>query len=119
MLGFAEEVRLVGRHRVDQGIGLGVEAALMEKVEAIVGKRLHPQRHNPPPQPGLQHRFLRERHLDSALVLDALRQALEVALAQVIHCCCSLWAARRGVPAPGSFRMLSCQRCAHAAKAGF
>jgi hypothetical protein len=91
MIRFAEELRFVRGHDVDEVDRFGGEPILFEQEIAVLLQVRHAGGAQPATQPALDHGDLRRGHFDAAVALDEGRQPLKIALAEVVRtavrCC--------------------------------
>ena len=85
MVGLTEELRLVRRDGIDESKTLGIHAAFIEQVTAVFVEIGEAAGADALAQPAFDHRLLRHRHLDAAVVLDEPCQPLEITTAEMIE----------------------------------
>ncbi len=84
MRGLAEKIGFVGRDGVDEMHEFTLEAVILEEVIAIIIERCKAQNGQAGAQPDREHGAFGRRHLDAAVLMDQLGQALEIARAEAL-----------------------------------
>ena len=85
---FAEEVRLVGRHRVDQVDAFLIEIVVRQDMAAIGIQRVEAEGTLSAAQAPFQHRPLARGHPDAGIVEDIVGQLRKIAWPDLVQGAC-------------------------------